>query len=182
MDNFLPRWSGIQKKLLLNNNALEKPIFYLPNLRNTSLSPSNTTRSTPSKQSGQTMIFKIAGDSEIEGGQNELCKRAVSHCIQEAEHKLGSEMSSEFSLFVKESPKVKRVENCKKNELVKPNLNFRCQVITLDDLGIKELAFHDGNEPTHVSCWIGSAVAMAIPSSTENTSDVNVIVTIPAGN
>ncbi|KAI5594422.1 hypothetical protein BDE02_03G072000 [Populus trichocarpa] len=182
MDNFLPRWSGIQKKLLLNNNALEKPIFYLPNLRNTSLSPSNTTRSTPSKQSGQTMIFKIAGDSEIEGGQNELCKRAVSHSIQEAEHKLGSEMSSEFSLFVKESPKVKRVENCKKNELVKPNLNFRCQVITLDDLGIKELAFHDGNEPTHVSCWIGSAVAMAIPSSSENTSDVNVIVTIPAGN
>ncbi|KAJ6415671.1 hypothetical protein OIU84_004467 [Salix udensis] len=62
----------------------------------------------------------------------------------------------------------------------------RCQEITLDDLGVKELAFRHGNKPAHVSCWIGSAVdglVMAIPSSNEkNTSDFNVMVTIPEGN
>ncbi|KAF9685446.1 hypothetical protein SADUNF_Sadunf03G0055400 [Salix dunnii] len=186
MDNFLSRWSGIQEKLLPNNsNGLEKSMFYLPNLRNTSLSPHNTMSPTPGKRSGQTLIFKITGDSEIEGVKNKLWKSAVSHCIQEAEHKLGSEMPTGFSLFVKESPEVIRIQNCKKNELVKSNLNFRCQAITLDDIGITELAFRDGNKPAHVSCWIGSAVdglVMAIPSSNENTSDVNVIVTIPEGN
>ncbi|KAJ6327251.1 hypothetical protein OIU78_014182 [Salix suchowensis] len=187
IDNFFSRWSGIQEKLLPNNsNGLGKSMFYLPNLRNTSSSPHNAMSPTPGKRSGQTLIFKIAGDSEIEGVKNESWKSAVSHCIQEAEHKLGGEMPTGFSLFVKESPEVIRIQSCKKNELVKSNLNFRCQAITLDDLGVKELAFRHGNKPAHVSCWIGSAVdglVMAIPSSDEkNTSDFNVMVTIPEGN
>ncbi|KAG5248898.1 hypothetical protein OIU77_027510 [Salix suchowensis] len=187
IDNFFSRWSGIQEKLLPNNsNGLGKSMFYLPNLRNTSSSPHNAMSPTPGKRSGQTLIFKIAGDREIEGVKNESWKSAVSHCIQEAEHKLGGEMPTGFSLFVKESPEVIRIQSCKKNELVKSNLNFRCQAITLDDLGVKELAFRHGNKPTHVSCWIGSAddgLVMAIPSSDEkNTSDFNVMVTIPEGN
>ncbi|KAJ6347905.1 hypothetical protein OIU76_004405 [Salix suchowensis] len=158
IDNFFSRWSGIQEKLLPNNsNGLGKSMFYLPNLRNTSSSPHNAMSVTPGKRSGQTLIFKIAGDSEIEGVKNESWKSAVSHCIQEAEHKLGGEMPTGFSLFVKESPR-----------------------------GVKELAFRHGNKPAHVSCWIGSAVdglVMAIPSSDEkNTSDFNVMVTIPEGN
>ncbi|CAK7356291.1 unnamed protein product [Dovyalis caffra] len=186
VENFLMRWASIQKNLLSKYDALKMPIFYLPNLKNTSLSPYNAIIPTPSKHSGQTMIFKIAGDSEIGGVKNDLCKKAASHCIAEAEHKLGGEISSGFSLFVKESPKVLRVQNCQKNELVKSHQNLISTQVTsssLDDMGIKELAFHDGNKPAHVSSWIGSVVdglVMAIPSPNENaSSEVSLIVTIP---
>lgn len=187
MDNFLMRWASIQKNLLSINGALKMPIFYLPNLKSTSLSPNSTIIPTPSERSGQTKIFKISGDTEIEGAKNELFKRAASLCIEKAEHELGSEMPAGFSLFVKESSNVIRVQNCKKNELVKSHLNLSTQVnsSSLDDSGIKELAFQDGNEPVHVSCWIGSVadgLVVATPSPNGDTSsDINVIVTIPEG-
>ncbi|KAJ6714933.1 TRICHOTHECENE 3-O-ACETYLTRANSFERASE [Salix viminalis] len=144
---------------------------------------------TPSERGGKTMILKIPGDTEMEGVENnELFKRAASLCVEKAEQELGCEMSSGFSLFVKESSTVLRVQNCRKNEPLKSHLTLiSAQVISssLDDLGIKELDFHEGNKPVHVSCWTASVFdgfVVAIPSPNGNTSsDINVLVTIPEG-
>ncbi|KAF9689762.1 hypothetical protein SADUNF_Sadunf01G0125900 [Salix dunnii] len=187
MENFIQRWASIQKNLLPVSDALKTPTFYLPNLKITTQSPISTFSHTPSERGGKTMILKIPGDTAMEGVEsNELFKRAASLCVGKAEQKLGCEMSSGFSLFVKESSNVLRVQNYRKNELVKSNLNLSAQVISssLDDLGIKELDFHEGNKPVHVSCWTSSVFdgfVVAVPSPNGNTSDINVLVTIPEG-
>ncbi|KAJ6308593.1 hypothetical protein OIU76_018222 [Salix suchowensis] len=188
MENFIERWASIQKKLLPVNDALKTPIFYLPNLKISVQSLNTTISHTPSERGGKTMILKIPGDTEMEGVENnELFKRAASLCVEKAEQELGWEMSSGFSLFVKESSTVLRVQNCRKNEPLKSHLNLSAQVISssLDDLGIKELDFHEGNKPVHVSCWTASVFdgfVVAIPSPNGNTSsDINVLVTIPEG-
>ncbi|KAJ6701214.1 hypothetical protein OIU74_012548 [Salix koriyanagi] len=155
MENFIERWASIQKKLLPVNDALKTPIFYLPNLKITTQSLNTTISHTPSERGGKTMILKIPGDTEMEGVENnELFKRAASLCVEKAEQELGWEMSSGFSLFVKESSTVLRVQNCRKNEPLKSHLNLSAQVISssLDDLGIKELDFHEGNKP--VQCFL----------------------------
>lgn len=93
-------------------------------------------------------------------------------------------MDSEMYLFVKEKSEVIKVEKFSKHGLVKPPLGVKTRVTSAswDDLGANDVAFREGNKPVHVSHWIGSVfygLVMAIPSPSEDTLGINILVTIP---
>ncbi|KAJ8774497.1 hypothetical protein K2173_016943 [Erythroxylum novogranatense] len=172
--NFILRWAKMHRDVLSKNEALKLPIFYLPNLKPESFSPSGITTAS-SKNSGQTVIFKSESESLD-------LKDALRFSVEEAESILGAEMPSEFGFLIKESDMVIKLQTCKKHalEMLPTNLGTRLSASSWDVLGINEIAFHEGNKPCRASCWIGSTnagLAMAIP--VPSSSELNIIVTVP---
>ncbi|XP_050226692.1 pelargonidin 3-O-(6-caffeoylglucoside) 5-O-(6-O-malonylglucoside) 4'''-malonyltransferase-like [Mercurialis annua] len=187
MDKFLQTWAKIQCDMLSKNEDSNLPIFYLPNLKPSSPSLNGILSSTPIDNFGQTMIFNISKENMIL--EEESSKKLALLCIQEAEQNLGTKMSlHEFNFLVKETTKVIKVENCKKNEIVNFNLerHFKSSCANLKEyLKMSELAFREGNKAIRVSCWIGSVsdgFVLGIPSHEEVTSDFNIIITFPIEN
>jgi len=183
-ENFLNSWAIIHNNILSSNKGSPKPLFYLPALRNIGSSPtsSSITSSSPRKNCGQTRHFKVtAANANLD---SEICKSFALLCIEETESRLGSKMDSEMYLFVKEKSEVIKVEKFSKHVLVKPPLGVKTRVTSAswDDLGANDVAFREGNKPVHVSHWIGSVfygLVMAIPSPSEDTLGINILVTIP---
>ncbi|KAJ8754312.1 hypothetical protein K2173_002763 [Erythroxylum novogranatense] len=165
--NFISQWAEMHRDVVSKNEVVKLPIFYLPNLKPKSFSPDCTITTTPSKNSGQTMIFRTESQSVD-------LKNALRLSIEEAESKLGVEMPSEFFLVVKESTMVTKVRNCKKHdlEMLPSKLGPKLVSSSWDVLGINGVAFHEENKPACVSYWIGSikdglVLAIAVPNSPE---------------
>ena len=186
-EKFLTSWANIHNNILASNNELQKPLFYLPNLKRNGSSPPSITSSTPRKDCVKTMHFKVTAENANLDG--ETCKSLAFLCVEEKESHLGSKMDSEFYLFVKENIKdIIEIEKYPKHKHVKPQLSIKTQVTCEgwdESLGAKEVAFHEGNKPINVSYWIGSVIdglVMAMPTPNQATHEVNILVAIPNEN
>ncbi|XP_024026878.1 uncharacterized protein LOC21406783 isoform X2 [Morus notabilis] len=181
--NFLKRWAEIHNTML-SSPKTKSPIYYLPKFKRDGSSIPGVFGSSPSKKSGQTMIFD-ARNSEKELA---ITSSLALLCVEEVESKLGydyDKISSEyFSLFVNEPGNVK-IEKCSKLGIInKAKLSLNNMGVTSsswDEVGAHEVEFREGNKPVHVSFWIGSSdqIVMAIPSSEKGISGMKIIVAVP---
>lgn len=185
--NFLQKWAKIHNNIILSkNNVPQKPIFYLPDLKKDGRP---VTGSSPSKNRGQTFIFNIAA-TESSTIDNTLALL----CVEEAEGKLGSsKMASEFPFFMNESiGNVFKVEKCSKLQNETTGVNPKLSQLGItpegwDDIGAEDVEFLDGNQPVHVSHWIGSVsggLVWAIPPFLddgvhEGVTGGKILVTVP---
>ncbi|XP_015902010.3 hydroxycinnamoyltransferase [Ziziphus jujuba] len=187
--NFLQKWAKMHNNMLYKNNVPEIPIFYLPNLKkdrrpvSSSLFSSNTR-----KNNGQTFIFDIDTKS-IDSVNNTFSDKLALLCVEEAESKLGSKMASEFPLFLNEpSRKIIKVEKCSKHEDFNRKLSRGVSSEGWDCLGAGAVEFLGGNQPVHVSYWLGSisgGLVLAIPDSDPDHEAIyggKIMVTIPKAN
>lgn len=169
--------------MLSENGVPERPLFYLPNLKGAPNSNiTNIFSSSPSEDSGQTLIFNVKYSNE-----DELIGTLALLSVEEAETKLVSKMALEFYLcYVKEPSNMVKLEKCSKHDqlVIKPNLSLKDA--SWDDFGTNDLEFRKGNGPVCVSNWIGSVssgLVMAIPKYLDNHDqgvfEVNIIVRIP---
>ncbi|XP_030948641.1 anthranilate N-benzoyltransferase protein 1-like [Quercus lobata] len=125
-EKFLTIWANIHNNILSSNNELQKPLFYLPNLKRNGSSPPSITSSTLRKDCVKTMHFKVTAENANLDG--ETCKSLALHRVEEIESQLGSKMDSEFYLFVKENSKdIIEIEKYPKHKHVKPQLSFKTQ-------------------------------------------------------
>ncbi|KAL4602341.1 hypothetical protein ACB092_10G046300 [Castanea dentata] len=170
-ENFLNNWASIHNNILSSNKERpKKPIFYLPDFNRNCSSPTIILSSTPRKDCGQIMHFKVtAGTTNLEG---EVCKSLALLCIEETESRLGREMASSFYLFSNEN-----------SEVIKDRKNQVTCAGWDEYIGANEVAFRDGNKPMHVYYWIGSifdGLVIAIPPLINHaTLGVNILVTVP---
>ncbi|KAF7828470.1 protein ECERIFERUM 2-like [Senna tora] len=180
VENFLKKWAEIHNKILAGNGDTKTPIFYHPRLKNPDSPPSNIISRTPYKNEAQSMLFKItAQDLDFES--------LAMMCVEEAEKKLDRTMGSQFSLFVKDSSEVMKVEFWSKDEQRRRRrqeeelgLKSEMSSTTWDDFGVYEVAFHEGNRPVLVSRWIGSASegnVVAVPHR-ENTTTLSALIIV----
>lgn len=187
-ENFLKKWVNIHnEKLSKTDDALKTPLFYLPNLKKPSGSPSiPIISSDQGKTRGQTVIFKIA-DKNV-NLENESIKKIMLVCVKEAESQLGIKMGQTFPLFLKEPSNTIKIETCSRFEkgMVPWEMDLRSQVRSesWDDLGVNEIVIQKGNKPTRVSHWMGSVMdglvmALTSPQGEEASSILNVIVSVP---
>lgn len=186
MEDFLKKWINIHNDLLSKNDSPKTPIFYLPNLKKPSCSPTYPVSSNQSKNRGKTTIFKVSGCEDV-NLENESCRKLMLACVEEAERKLGSKMATKFPVFLKESPNTMKIESCMKHryELIQSELKLGNQEsgVTCHDLGSIEVTFGQGNKPARVTNWIGSVsdgLVTATPSSVQGTSELSIIVSIPS--
>ena len=154
----------------------EKPLFYLPNLKNEAFAPKigNILSSNPSKDSGQTIIFNVApADHQTNKHSTDEFSALAMLCVAEAESKLGAKMAPILTSlnFSSGQSDLVKIENISRHELaVKPNISLtsRISCASWDDFGANELEFCKGNRPLRVSHWIGSVsseLVMGIPFS-----------------
>ncbi|GAV61321.1 Transferase domain-containing protein [Cephalotus follicularis] len=186
MGNFLKTWAKIHIDLMSRNGVTKKPIFYFSNHKEVESVPTRLISSNQSKNCGLTMIFKIA--TENLNLDKESCETLAVVSIEKAKLMMGTKMDPEFSLFVKESPKFLKIESCLKNEIVtsKMSIKYHDQLSSANWDELKEIAFHERNiTPSHVSYWIQSmsgGIVMVFPSPLKDSTEVNMIVTIPNEN
>ncbi|XVE86149.1 hypothetical protein DITRI_Ditri18aG0012800 [Diplodiscus trichospermus] len=180
---FLKTWANIHNNIINKNKEQKLPLFYLPGLKqHINSTPNIIISSSSSKNSGKTMIFKTNAKSE--SLESEWCRKVALACLEEVENNLGTEIGSEFSLFVNESFEAIKVESCSKHGMLKPQLKLDKELSNAkwDDLGANEVSFQDGNKPLRVSYWLTSVlggVIIVIPSLGEEACRVNIIVTVP---
>lgn len=187
-NNFLQKWAKIHSNIMLvaNNNVPKTPIFYLPNLKKDGRPVTGFNSSSPSKNSGQTFIFKIGAKSSVVDNTT-----LALLCVEEAERQLGNKMASEFPLLLNQPNNVVKVEKC---SMLHEATTLNPKLISLgitsegwDDLGADDVEFLAGNQPLHVSHWIGSisgGLVLAIPSffDHEDLCGGKIMVTIPKEN
>ncbi|CAH2075679.1 unnamed protein product [Thlaspi arvense] len=179
--SFLKKWAKIHHTITFASHGVQ-PIFFFPTFKS-NLSVSDVQNgSNKIKTHGRTLIFRTANEKLNSNGRGD--KALVSQCVEEAEILLGKKVASEF-LLVKELPVEVRVENFTKGLLEKPESSYGISRVSWDELGAREVAFNEGNKPVQVSCWInsvlGEGLVMVIPSSDEDISPTNVIVSVPDG-
>lgn len=108
-------------------------------------------------------------------------------CIEHAEQKLDIKMGSDFSLVVKDSAEVIKVETRSKTKSeynLQGLLDIQKKILgaTWDDFGVYEVEFHEGNKPVHVSCWIAlmddgdDGHVMSVPCPEENVCAVIIVL------
>ncbi|CAK9173302.1 unnamed protein product [Ilex paraguariensis] len=186
MASFFKSWASIHRALISKTDTLKKPIFYLPNLRKTGCSPTTQNCSIPSKNRGQSLIFKMA-ETNL-NLDTEMQKTLAMLCIEAAESHLGTKMAMKFSVFVREPSGAIKVENCLERGLVQKPLSIVSQLTdgNWDDLGADEVCFNEENKPACVSYWINSfsdeGLVMVIPSPKDGGSGTRIIVTTPMEN
>ncbi|XP_061347682.1 acyltransferase GLAUCE-like [Gastrolobium bilobum] len=174
VENFLKKWAEIHNKLP-QNEEIKTPIFYHPGLKkNPEPLPSDIISRTESKNGVQSTVFKVTAKDA------NFSKELALLCVEDAERKLSIKMGSDFSLFVKESSEIIKVESCSKNGYTMQGSGLKNQITraTWNDFGVYEVAFHEGNKPLLVSCWFGSVAdvhVMAIPCPKENAFTVIVV-------
>ncbi|XP_027361993.1 deacetylvindoline O-acetyltransferase-like [Abrus precatorius] len=182
VENFLEKWAQIHNKMSTKNEEIKTPIFYHPRLKTPESLPSDIITRTKSKNGVQNMVFKIT--FEDVNFQKELWRELAMLCVEDAEKKLSTNMGSGFSLVVKESSDVIKVESCSKNGWSVKGLRLKHQITgtTWNHFGVYEVAFTEGNKPVHVSCWIGSVAdghVMAVPCLKENACGGVIVVSPP---
>lgn len=180
VENFLKKWTQIHN-MLSQQGKTETSIFNHRRLKNLECLPSEDIISnTQSKIEVQSMIFRII-TKDVVNFSKEMWRELASLCIEDAEQKLDRQIGASFTLIVKESSGVIKVEICRKGGYNrKENSSFKDQIIcaTLKDFELHGLVFHEENKAVHVSSWIGSVVdghVMIVPYPEENACDVIVI-------
>ncbi|KAJ1391723.1 Transferase [Sesbania bispinosa] len=184
VENFLKKWVQIHNKMLPQNKDTKTPIFHHTSQENSEPLPSEIISRTQSKNGVQSMVFKIT--AEDVDFSKEYWGEIVMFCIEDAEQKLDIKMGSDFSLVVKDSAEVIKVETCSKTKSkynLQGLLDIQKKILgaTWNDFGVYEVAFHEGNKPVHVSCWIASNAAgddghvMAVPCPEENACAVIIV-------
>ncbi|OIV93375.1 hypothetical protein TanjilG_21086 [Lupinus angustifolius] len=179
IENFLKNWAEIHNHMIPQNENIKTPIFCHPLLKNEDSPPVDVISRTPCQNGAHTMPFKITAQ-----GINfnmELWRELAINCLDEAEQKLQQKLGSDFSLFVKESSKIIKVEGCSsKSGYSKEVLGLKNGIIqaTWNDFGVCGVAFHEGNKPIHVSHSIGSVGdghVIAVQYPKENVSAVIIV-------
>lgn len=185
MTSFLKKWANIHNTLLSETEMPKLPIFYSPNIIQTTHRPSNRISSSPRKPRSKTMVIRISDKYTNTNG--EMLKTIFLSCIEKVENELGSKILSKIILFVKESSERIKVENYLENEITRINLNFRegLTCANRDDLGAGEIVFRNGNKPTRASCSIDSGdnegVVVIITPSHVGINVMDIIIAIPNG-
>ena len=180
VENFIKKWAEIHNTLLPQNEDQKAPMFYHPLLISEPPLSAVISR-TPSKNGALTMVFKITS-KEVKFNM-ELWRGLAMLCVEEAEKMLHKNMGSDFSVLVKESFEVIKVEGCSKSGHSTQVLGPKNQIIgtTWNDFGAYDVAFHEGSKPVLVSHWIGSVAGghvIAFPYPEENLNAV-IIVSLP---
>ncbi|KAL2472105.1 HXXXD-type acyl-transferase family protein [Abeliophyllum distichum] len=183
LTGFLKRWINIHNTLVSLTNA-SKPICYLPKLRKLGSSKAFLSGINTNTYAAQSVIFKIP--TTILNLDKNVYKNLAGLCIDVAERKIGRKMGSRFSLSVKKSHEVLKVEKCSTECL---NEKTFCTVNGLtctgwdDVLGADETWFNEENKPAYVSCWMNSisdeGSVMIIVAGDVETSAMQIIVTFP---
>ncbi|KOM32535.1 hypothetical protein LR48_Vigan01g209100 [Vigna angularis] len=160
VENFLKTWADIHSSMLLQRQEIKAPIFHhsllVKNDEPLHADVINRTRC----RKAQSMAFKFIG-KDLNLNQ-EFWREVAMLCVEEAEKKLDKRVWTEFSLFVKESCEVIKVEGhsksgyCKK--VLDQSLKNEISGGTWNDFG-EFVMFHEGNKPVLVSRWIGSIAA-----------------------
>lgn len=183
VENFLKNWADIHSSMLLQRQEIKAPIFH-PSLlvKNDEPPPADVINRTRCRKA-QSMAFKFIG-KDLNLNQ-EFYRKVAMLCVEEAEKKLEKKVWTEFSLFVKESCEVIKVEGhsksgyCKK--VLDQSLKNEISGGTWNDFG-EFVMFHEGNKPVLVSRWIGSIAddgkVVVIPSPEEKASAL-IIVSLP---
>lgn len=181
VENFLNRWAQIHN-MLLQNEDTETPIFYQPRLENPESLPPHIISRTKTKHGPQSMMaFKITSAGDVINFSKEMWRELAVLCVEDTEQKLDIKMGSDFSLVVKESTEIIKVESCSRSGYIyNPSTVLKNGIlgVTWNDFGVNEVAFHEGNKPVHVSCWIGSVAdgcVMAMPYPHGNARVVIVV-------
>ncbi|XP_062073889.1 uncharacterized protein LOC133778082 [Humulus lupulus] len=201
-ENFLKRWAEIHNNMICSSNDVasdKSPIFYLPAFKRdgsgSSSVPNVFSTNSPSKKSGQTMIFNVK-NSDSEPPDNYYYSSLALLCVEKAESKNcetnnnnnNNQMDLDyFSLFVTEPENNIKVEKCSKFGIVKPkplSLESKNKITcsSWDEIEAHKVEFRQGNPPRHVSNWIGSVsgqIVIAAPFSENGISETKIIVTIP---
>ncbi|CAN1834824.1 Vesicle-associated protein 2-1 [Linum perenne] len=178
--NFLQKWGEIQRQIIISNSSsVNIPIFYLPNLKPARSFTLEAFDSTATRGQSHTLILKAKQQH-----QNET-SLLVNSCAEKARHVLGSsevKVSSFRLISSSTEEEEKNVLRVKKwgaieeegGELVVENAS-------LDDLGIGEVSFYQGNKPVGLSCWVGwkddeTGLVMTIDDGKKNGDDIIVFV------
>ncbi|XP_030471086.2 protein ECERIFERUM 26 [Syzygium oleosum] len=180
--NLIKRWATIHNDLNLipGDNAPNKPIFYLSNIKRTG-SPSTSLAPSPSPKTVQTLVFK-ADAIDAKAGGSKLSEALALLCAEEAEKKLKHKMGSKFALLVKEESGNVKAESVEKSRAVQVKSEMAISEVTLESLGLSGVAFRRGNEPALVSHWVASPdgfVMVAPCTDGDGVPGFNVFVTIP---
>ncbi|KAK7346766.1 hypothetical protein VNO80_21289 [Phaseolus coccineus] len=178
--NFLKTWADIHYSMLLQREEIKTPIFHHPLFYEPP--PADVINRTRCRRA-HGIAFKVT-TKDLNLNQ-EFWREVAMLCIEEAEQKLHKREWTEFSLFVKESCEVIKVEGhsksgyCKK--VLEQSLKNEISGGTWNDFG-KCVMFHEGNKPVLVSRWIGSIVddgiVVVVPSPEEKASAV-ITVSLP---
>ncbi|CAL0314323.1 unnamed protein product [Lupinus luteus] len=180
VENFLKKWSEIHHKMVPKNELMKIPmaIFSHPPVKNHDFLPSHIINRTITKNKVKNLVFKITTEG-VDFNQG-LWRELAMLCVEGAENKLHIKMGSAFSLLVKESFEVFKVETCSKNGYSMQGLCLKNQITctTWNDFGVYEVAFQEGNKPVHVSHWLGSIVnehVIAFPCPKKNVSAIIIV-------
>ncbi|XP_061343927.1 anthranilate N-benzoyltransferase protein 2-like [Gastrolobium bilobum] len=174
VENFLKKWAEIHK-MLPQNEEIKTPTFYYPDLKIHEPLPSYIISQTENKNGVLSTVFEVTTKDA------NFSKELALLCVEDAERKLNLKMGSDFSLVVKKSSEIIKVESCSKSGYNMQGLGLKNQITraTWNDFGAYEVAFHEGNKPVLVSCWIGFvadvAHVMAVPCPKENAFAVIVV-------
>lgn len=183
VENFLKKWAEIHNNMLPQNEKIKTPIFCHTLLKNDEPPPTDVISRTPCQNGTHTMVFKITAEGVNFNMQ--LWSELAMLCVEEAEKKVQQKVGSDFSVFVKESSEVIKVEGCssKSGFYSMQVMGLKNHIVhaTWNDFGVYDVAFREGNKPVHVSRWIGSVAdgnVIAVPYPRENVFAV-IIVSLP---
>ncbi|KAG5123254.1 hypothetical protein AAZX31_11G036700 [Glycine max] len=166
VENFLGKWAEIHMNMSPQHEEIQTPIFHHPRLKNPESLPPDIISRTQRQNGVQSMVFTIT--TEDANFSMELWRELAMLCVKEAEQKLSTNLGSEFSLVVKESSEVAKVESCSMNEWSVEGMRVKHEMSASrwEEFGVYEVAFFEGNKPVQVSCWIDSVsdgYAMVVP-------------------
>jgi len=166
VENFLGKWAEIHMNMSPQHEEIQTPIFHHPRLKNPESLPPDIISRTQRQNGVQSMVFTIT--TEDANFSMELWRELAMLCVKEAEQKLSTNLGSEFSLVVKESSEVAKVESCSMNGWSVEGMRVKHEMSASrwEEFGVYEVAFFEGNKPVQVSCWIDSVsdgYAMVVP-------------------
>ncbi|CAO2819458.1 unnamed protein product [Amaranthus hypochondriacus] len=151
MANFLNKWAKIHRNIAYEGEIPKLPLFPILKSKNIRCSlPFCTT-----KKTSKTILFNILMDEKFDSSDT-LFKYFVLLCLNETESKFDYKISTSFTLITKGLNGNIKVENLSKQTLFGSlkNLKYKLTSLSIEDLGMNEIVFHDGNGPIDTSLWI----------------------------
>ncbi|KAL1834761.1 hypothetical protein ACET3Z_004412 [Daucus carota] len=184
MSSFLKKWSKIHMNLFSESQTQKLPLQYLPNFGKSDSTPVyDPNYATPQATTEQTLIFKFANLTM----DNEMQSIVAVSCIEKAHRRLGKEVTSDFSLLVKDPFNnvfkivtiiVKDVISLESFENYTANHGEDCSWGDYVDAGGINIA--KNNNPVDTVCWISSPVEQDLVMIISSGSNVTVVVTVSA--